>query len=170
MTRIRALPVITGIGAAVLLACHYQGTPVPMRGPATDVKALAGEWSGEYASAESGRSGCILFTLSADGDTARGDVIMVPAATGPVCAVDNPTGNDNVAPTSEALTISFVAVTGNKVRGRLDPYKDPVCGCTLATTFEGTAKGDRIEGTYRSRHIEGGGLVTGRWWVERRKK
>jgi hypothetical protein len=65
-----------------LAACGVSHTPVPMVGAATDVSALIGQWSGDYSSAESGRSGSISFTLRAAGDSAFGDVVMVPSASG----------------------------------------------------------------------------------------
>src|SRR6266496_4333197 len=66
----------------LLAACAASQLPVPVIGPAGDVAALAGEWAGDYSSAESGRSGSISFTLRAAGDSAFGDVVMVPAAWG----------------------------------------------------------------------------------------
>ncbi|HEX9610830.1 MAG TPA: hypothetical protein VF978_03000, partial [Gemmatimonadales bacterium] len=65
-----------------LAACAASQTPVPVIGAATDVEALAGAWVGEYSSAASGRSGSISFTLRAHGDSAFGDVVMIPAAWG----------------------------------------------------------------------------------------
>jgi len=40
---------------------------------------LTGEWAGDYSSVESGRSGSISFTLRAAGDSAFGDVVMIPS-------------------------------------------------------------------------------------------
>src|SRR2546430_1224221 len=68
--------------AVVAAACSSARPPVPMVGQARDVAALAGDWVGEYSSAESGRSGSISFTLRAQGDSAVGDVVMIPTGYG----------------------------------------------------------------------------------------
>lgn len=67
--------------AAVLLAgCASRPAPVPVIGPRSDLSALVGDWSGEYNSPETGRSGSIAFTLKSGKDTAFGRVVMVPKA------------------------------------------------------------------------------------------
>src|SRR5438094_722114 len=112
--------------------------PVPLAGTARDVAALAGRWEGSYSSAVTGRSGSISFTLSATGDSAFGDVIMIPHGLGrPLQALDRqgPTGAAGTQPQSAVLTISFVRVAGGRVTGRLAPYADPETGAQLSTTF-----------------------------------
>ena len=68
----------------------------------------------------------------------------------------------------QPMSIRFVLVNGTQVTGGLNPYKDPDCGCTLTTTFEGTLRGNDIEGTF---HSEGSNLghipQDGRWRVKR---
>lgn len=153
--------------AYVAVACGGSGTPVPVAGTASDLNALAGEWSGEYSSSESGRSGSIVFRLTAGTDSATGDVVMSPqfqrrgAPQEPSPLV--------TPPAPQVLAISFVRVAGGRVSGRLAPYRDPSCGCLLATTFEGALKGDVLEGTYLSRHGETGEVQQGRWQVTRRR-
>src|SRR2546428_8302678 len=69
--------------AALVTACAAAHQPaVPLAGTARDVAALAGQWEGSYASAATGRSGSISFTLSAGSDSAFGDVIMIPRGWG----------------------------------------------------------------------------------------
>lgn len=159
------------IAAVVVLgACAGAATPVPIAGTATDLQALAGEWSGEYWSAETGRSGSIVFRLRAGTDSASGDVIMSPAR-GPRGAPQEP----NAAPAGQApaapqvLAISFVRVEGGRVSGRLGRYQDPVCGCDLFTVFEGALKGDTLEGTYTSRHAGTQQVQSGQWLVRRQR-
>ena len=118
--------------------------PVPVSGEFTDMSALAGEWSGEYSSAETGRSGSILFRLTAGTDSATGDVVM-HAMTG------GPRGNDpsqpGAAPTPpQVLSIRFVHIQGGRVSGKLDPYIEPTCNCQLVTVFEGRLNGTKLEG------------------------
>ena len=66
--------------AVAVAACGTRQAAVPVVG--RDVALLVGEWSGFYESAETGRSGSILFSLGAESDTARGDVVMIPAGSG----------------------------------------------------------------------------------------
>src|SRR5881396_280037 len=65
-----------------VVACGGSHPPVPLVGTAAEVSSLIGEWSGDYSSAESGRAGSIKFTLRAAGDSAFGDVVMIPTAWG----------------------------------------------------------------------------------------
>ena len=64
--------------ALALAACASSQTPVPVVGARADVAALAGRWDGSYSSSTTGRSGSISFTLTARGDSAYGDVVMIP--------------------------------------------------------------------------------------------
>jgi hypothetical protein len=138
-------------------------------GTATDLAALAGEWSGEYSSSETGRSGSIVFRLKAGTDSATGDVVMsVPTWTRRDVPGEMPPPGGQ-GPVPQVLAISFVRVEGGRVSGRLAPYTDPVCGCTLLTLFEGALKGETLEGTYSSRHSATGEVQRGRWAVTRQR-
>jgi len=53
-----------------LTGCAARPSPVPLQADANALATLAGEWSGEYSSAATGRSGSIVFTLAAGRDTA----------------------------------------------------------------------------------------------------
>jgi hypothetical protein len=158
-------------------SCPLRSAPVappdlrfPFVGASSDVSALAGEWAGDYSSAESGRSGSINFTLKAATDSAFGDVIMVPAGLGrplqPWRGGENMTGAAQ-SPTPSVLTIRFVRVEQGHVSGTLDPYADPQTGARLLTTFSGELKGNTIAGTYTTR-LQSGDTQTGRWSVQRR--
>lgn len=136
---------------ALVAACATSRTPVPMIGPARDVAALAGEWAGDYSSTASGRSGSISFTLRPAGDSAFGDVIMIPAGWAQ----------------PEVLTINFVRVEAGHVTGTLAPYADPQTGARLLTTSSGALTGNTIEGTYTTR-LPSGETQAGRWKVMRR--
>lgn len=164
--RLRFLTLRLGL-LGTLAACSGSQSPVPMVGRQADISQLAGEWLGEYSSVESGRSGTIVFTLTAGSDTASGDVVMTPqfVTRGPAAQ----TGQPPTPPqTPRAITIKFVRVSGGQVSGALDPYPDPTCGCQLHTTFIGRLVGDTLSGTYRSRHIETQEIQQGRWRVVRK--
>jgi hypothetical protein len=160
--------------AALLAGCKSLQTPVPVIGPKLDLSVLVGDWSGEYTSPETGRSGSISFTLQAGKDTAIGSVVMVPKAQNqPIMAggaVDRPTVMSTATQKpGELLTIRFVRLEGSQVLGTLDPYRDPDCGCQLATTFRGEFKdATTIEGTF---NIVGSGMEhlpsSGHWKVTR---
>ncbi len=105
-------PILPTLFILTLSACGASRTPVPLVGASTDISALTGEWAGDYSSAESGRSGSISFTLRAAGDSAFGDVVMIPKAWGRALvpwAQPNAAGG-NQAPTATVLTIRFVRV------------------------------------------------------------
>ena len=152
-----------------LLACHSAPSqPVPMVGAPGDVSALVGEWDGTYDSEDGTRTGSIDFHLKAGVDTATGDVLMVPRDWGrPLESYDRPAGVVPDVPPARSLTIRFVRVQGDTVSGRLDPYRDPVCGCRLLTVFRGVLKGNRLRGTYETLHEESGKTVLGTWKAKR---
>lgn len=145
------------------VACVGPGLPVPVRG---SVEPLVGEWVGEYSSRKTGRSGSIVFTLEAGKDTAKGDVLMVPAnieLPPPVLKTDDPNYRN-----PRVLKISFVRCEGSEVTGWLDPYLDPDTGEKTATTFDGLIKGDRLEGTFASYLELSGRRRVGKWIVTRK--
>jgi hypothetical protein len=153
---------------SVLIACGGGQSPVPVVGREADISKLAGEWSGDYSSGETGRSGSILFTLKSGTDTATGDVVMTPryAAAGPTQA--GPPSPQSAPQPSQAIDIKFVRVTGGQVSGSLAPYTDPTCNCPLHTTFVGRLVGDTLSGTYSSRHENANDVQQGRWRVVRK--
>jgi len=162
-------PTLPTLLVLALTACGASRAPVPLVGASTDVGALTGEWAGDYSSAESGRSGSISFTLRAAGDSAFGDVVMIPSAWGRPLVPwrgENATGA-NQQPASTVLTIRFVRVEHGHVSGTLDPYADPQTGGRLLTTFSGELNANQITGTYTTR-LTSGGTQTGRWTVQRR--
>lgn len=151
------------------LACSANPDPVPVVGSADDLRALAGEWAGEYGSSETSRSGSIVFRLETGKDTATGDVVMIPSGSR---APLHPMHGDEVAeqnvPASQLLTIQFVRVDAGRVAGELQPYHDPVCDCALHTTFTGRIAGDSIVGTYSTSGARDERRTSGWWRVLRR--
>lgn len=152
--------------SVLLAACRVDPMPVPVEG---DIAGLAGEWTGDYHSDESGRMGSIIFSLTAGTDTAHGEVTMVPRE-----HQEQPRDPAQVPevwrPRPLILSIAFIRATGGSVTGRLDPYRDPECGCMLETTFSGRLVADTLSGTYTSLHQEMGRRVHGVWRVVRSKR
>ena len=156
-----AIPALLGL---TLCACATVPMKVPVAG---NTSALAGKWNGEFRSADGARAGSIMFDLRAGQDTAHGDVLMVPRDWK---LQHNPVEDRNATqshPHPELLAISFVRVSGNFVRGTLEPYRDPVCGCRLHTVFDGELKGAVIEGTYQTYHVDTHEKREGTWMVKR---
>ena len=154
--------------ALTAAACTARQASVPLVGAAADVNALVGQWAGEYSSTETGRSGTISFTLRAVGDTARGDVVMIPRGWNrPLQPWRDATVRPMEQPSAEVLTIRFVRVTGNEVSGELAPYRDPGCGCALYTRFVGRLQGDMIEGTFTTLQGEDAREQRGTWSAQR---
>ena len=158
--------------ASVATACSPKQTPVPLVVTSGSVAALVGDWAGEYSSTETGRSGSIMFQLSSVGDTAHGDVVMVPRMRAlQVPAQERQPIAADARALPEPLTIRFVQLDGGRVSGSLAPYADPACGCTVNTTYEGRfTDADTIEGTYRTLGVRPGHEPTaGRWKVTRQR-
>ena len=160
----------------VVGGCSGAPAPVPVVGAPADLGRLAGEWSGEYQGETSGRSGTIVFKLSAGADTAFGDVLMIPRERREQrLPTQDPSTGLPIPRAPEVLSIAFVRAAGGGVTGQLDPYRDPECDCTVITRFEGHFRGNALEGTYSSRHVgggvgEGGGETRAGTWKITRKK
>lgn len=159
-----------GIMAALMIGglagCGQPGMPVPVLG---DARTLEGEWEGEYRSDGTGRFGSILFRLAAGADSARGDVIMIPAIGAEVPQPDRvPSEAVVMRKQPQALAISFVACEEGEVSGKLAPYRDPDTGAKVETVFLGRIVGNRLEGTFTS-YFQDGSRATGRWWAERQQ-
>ena len=156
---------------AALGGCTARQRAVPIVGAPGDVSALVGQWVGEYSSTETGRIGSISFTLRALGDTAHGDVVMVPNGwSQPLQPWRDETTRAAERPRPEVLTISFVRVTGNEVSGELAPYRDPGCDCALHTRFVGRLNRDVIEGTFTTRQGQLAQEQRGRWSAKRARE
>lgn len=156
---------------AVAAACATASPPVPITGETPAIQRLAGRWTGRYESPVTGRFGSISFELQAGSDTARGDVQMIPAGRSqPLHAMERDRSgawiDDSRSP--HFLTIRFVGVSDGRIRGCLDPYRDPDTGSVLLTSFRGVVSGDSIVGTFESSTESSGVRATGRWWVTRR--
>lgn len=167
-----ARPKVTVVVAVALLAaCASNPPPVPLQAGSDDMSLLRGEWRGRYWSDQTGRHGSIRFELTAAGDTARGDVVMVPADRDarlvPVGIEDEP---DVSAPSSgpSFLTIHFVRSEEGRLQGTLDAYEDPETGHPLVTTFRGEITGDSIGGTFTSYDRIAERRAEGTWFVRRR--
>ena len=156
---------------AVALACASKPTPVTISGDPSDRASLAGKWSGEYQSPSTGRTGSIVFNLSASGDAANGDVVMIPRGYGKALMPFNQGTAAGAAMqntnNSQVLTIKLVRVSGDTVSGVLDAYRDPQCDCPVETTFTGRLSGDTIEGPFTTRGTQANAPQTGTWRVKR---
>ncbi|HEU5217255.1 MAG TPA: hypothetical protein VFU23_01250 [Gemmatimonadales bacterium] len=158
--------IVVGIGLAAL-ACRYRPQPVPVWGERADVAKLAGEWEGEYSSTESRRTGSITFMITAQGDSAFGDVLMpVPAGEEALRPIDPAQAHLTHARSADLLSVQFVTITGGRLRGELEPYIAPDCECVVRTVFTGTVTGNTIAGTYLTT-TPWGGRQEGRWRVAR---
>jgi hypothetical protein len=163
----RSARTILPLGAAALAAaCATTPASVPLRGEAAELSSLEGEWRGEYSSGATGRSGIIVFQLTAGEETAKGEVWMTPKRNRPEPgSYVDPLGMDD----SQILTIRFVAVEDGFVTGSIDPYTDPETGGVLLTIFRGRLEGDVIEGSFVTEVEASGDQATGHWKVQRKK-
>ena len=163
--------VLVGLLAVGLASgCGTVQSPVRVFAGKTELQKLAGDWFGEYVSATTGRQGYISFSLKAGTDSAYGSIVMMAPQmeerNQPFLYNDEP--RFSLKPV-RILTMNFVVVDGNHVRGTLEPYLDLQCNCTVSTIFDGLLQGDDIAGTYTSMGSSTGTVTNGIWNVKRRK-
>lgn len=157
------------VGVLIVGACATNPPPFPVEGDSRSLTQLEGEWAGSYAGLESGRSGSIVFRLEAHTDTAFGDVLMIPRNSDRVRDGSNVDGRHPSIDAPQPIAIRFVQVQADSVRGQLDDYRDPDCGCQLRTVFRGQVAADRIQGTFETWHLESGQRQSGTWHVQRQE-
>jgi hypothetical protein len=158
--------------AVALSGCAWRQTPVPLTADARSLDLLTGSWAGDYTSVQTGRTGSITFELVSEDSSAYGDIVMLARPRDPeISQTDRRPAVPIIRPVMEPLKIRFVRAESGRITGTLDPYKDPDCGCTLITTFQGEfTSRNRIEGTFFSRgddiaHVP----AEGKWSVTRQK-
>jgi hypothetical protein len=157
--------------AVVLAACAAPPPPPPVSVDANrkDLDALAGEWSGDYFSGATGRTGSIRFTLNAEEGAVYGTVLMFPQGRSSAMEPANRQAPGPDAPRGgQPLSIRFIVIEDGVVSGTLEPYKDPDCDCFLSTTFTGRVHGDVIQGGFVSHGGPGRVTQDGRWKVTRK--
>ena len=157
---------VVSIALVLVSGCSVLHSPVPVVVETGDASALAGVWEGSYRSADTGRSGSIHFELTAEADSAVGEVVMTYLDEGVSFFPRDPEQGPHME--AEVLTIRFVRLSADRVSGTLDPYPNPGCGCTLATTFEGVVEDGTIEGTFVARSPEHSHVQRGTWQMVRR--
>ena len=160
--------VMLAVGAA---GCSWRRTPVPIISESGSTALLVGSWTGEYSSAQTGRSGSISFDLDSEKDTAYCDVVMTPKVGNFRVATETPEKQAIVQPAfPEPLKMRFIRVGDGRVSGTLEPYTDPDCQCTVTTTFEGTFYDpNKIEGSYITQGSATYKTTSGKWKVIRKK-
>lgn len=157
--------------AGLLAGCHSAMPTVTVQGDPESIATLAGRWEGTYESEKTGREGTLQFELTRAGDSARGEILMMPAWT------DEPyQGSQRGEPrerrpvrTPTLIPITFVKIEDGQVLGQLDPYIDPDCDCRVTTSFIGSVDGDQVRGIFAIRGMKTW-LAYGEWRAERVKR
>lgn len=170
----RTTLIIAVVGAIVWIpGCALRAPRTEVTADDLDLSPLVGQWSGEYNSEATGRTGDISFVLRSGEVAASGRIEMVAREPeNVIVSPDRPMVNGKLTvPSKRLLTIHFVREEGNKVIGLLDPYTDPECACRVTTTFEGAfVNGRTIEGTYNTISAELAHVPTGGQWKVTRAK
>jgi hypothetical protein len=153
--------------------CAGSLPDIRLEGAPQDIRALVGEWAGEYAG-EGGdrRRGNILFRLAEGDDHAHGDVLMTSFSPSQVFGLGSRPDAfgrwDDDHERSEFLSIHFVRVDRERVSGALDPYWDPERGCWAMTVFEGRLTDNAMIGRYQTMFSLPLRNASGTWNVARR--
>ena len=167
----RAISITAFVVAVSAITCARQTPGIQVSSTDFDVNPLVGQWRGTYSSNATGRSGTIAFTLLAGESSASGNVVMIPRPDSLLTPEERAMLENVATPARQVLSIHFVQKQGGSVHGTLDPYRDPDCGCTVTTTFDGAfTRGPAIEGTYATVPSVAGGTVTGGTWKVTRVK
>jgi hypothetical protein len=164
----RHLPPLFLALLAGVVACNPPMPKVSVEGEPEAIDALAGRWEGSYESEKNGREGTIQFDLTAEGDTARGEVLMMPAWSSEPYQGSARGEPRERRPVREPaiLSIRFVRAQQGQVLGTLDPYIDPDCGCRVTTNFIGSVDGDEARGVFAIRGMQSW-LAYGEWRARR---
>ncbi|HYC32657.1 MAG TPA: hypothetical protein VEB59_10255 [Gemmatimonadales bacterium] len=154
------------LGYLLVAACSMApaGAPIPLEGPAPEMEALAGTWTGRYWSdrGQGGGHGSIEFRLEPGNARGRVEMHLAPG----LRHGDDP--EQHLARrTCTTIDIEFVRLDAGGLRGTLAPYWSPECDCRVLSVFEGRRDGHRITGTFLTRREGGGQVESGRWLVER---
>jgi hypothetical protein len=155
-----------------LVACAGNPRPVTVLASRADWEILAGRWRGSYTSSVPNRRGLIDFTLSASGEQAFGDVLMIAQGTR-VPYRPYPPGDPRLAPIdaayTELLTIKFIRAEKEQISGTIASYWDPDRNCQASATFLGAVQARTIEGTFTSACEDGVRQIHGTWQVTRER-
>ena len=137
----------------MITACAPSRTVVPVLATSHELQQLVGNWSGTYSSA-TGSNGTITFVLTAQSDSAFGEVTMLDDRQHRAYVPNAPPLSEEDQLThKQILPIRFIRLSGNRISGELAAYIDAVSGCTMTTTFEGYLVRDEIRGSFTSRYV-----------------
>ena len=155
--------------AAVASACHpaMQSQPVGLQGNRSDIRRLAGTWTGEFHNRHTGKVGTIFFDLRADSDTAYGRVTFNHVTPVAACAdMTRPQESTSIV-VPIVLRFGALAVFKGSIGGWLQPYRDPDLLCWMDTWFEGRLVRDTLSGSFFSRRTDTDSVRQGSWWAAR---
>ena len=146
--------------------CRSQSMPVRLQGDPVAIASLAGRWTGEYWNGAGGRGGSLAFELRAGSDSLYGDVTMIDTRGQQLHPADPMDVHQMHVQAAQGLRIDFASIQADSVRGTLEPYVAPDCGCVVSSTFFGRVQGERITGRFETRNA-GRVLAEGSWEMKR---
>jgi hypothetical protein len=147
--------VICALFAVTLVGgCGPSGKrAVTVKGQDTDLMSIAGRWYGTYEASGGGRKGTVTFELYKGTRVAEGEVVM----------------NADSPELAKTLSIEFVSVGRNEIRGKIGPYEAPNKQ-KVTTVFRGKVHGDKITGAFVTKTVDGVEAQRGKWKVVRKEK
>ena len=161
--------------AALAVSCSSTpkspAPPIRVGGESKSLNALVGRWEGTYTNPTNGRTGTIVLEF-VSGKEAHGDILMIPQGSN----VRKPSAEETLRTMPRVLEINFIQAEGDVLSGTVGPYEDPDSHCAAHTAFQGTLRGDTIEGTFRTECLDSQRrpdsnlpATTGSWRVTRKK-
>ena len=154
--------------AILLSSCAVVETPrIALEGKPKHVQAFEGTWIGSFESGQSGRAGSIEFILSADVDSAFGDVLMYTEDRNTPLWHRGDAAAPGFVSTPQWLDVRFVRLERGYMSGEMEPFFDTNCNCMVVTRFLGRKEGEQIEGGYTVRGRGTDFESTGTWGIRR---
>jgi len=142
------------IAAALLTGCATAGSNLP------ELAVLRSPWDGTFTSTNASHNGRIHINVT---EESAAEVLIVAGESLPR---GSRYWDESAAPQMFAGA-RIERTSADRVRFTLPPYREVICGCDVALTFDGVVKGDALDGSYQARTLAGAIAFEGKWNVRR---
>jgi hypothetical protein len=159
---------LAGVAVAVLAVSACVSSPgfIPLPSASENLKALGGEWRGEYTNPATGRRGNLYFALTPGEDAAAGEIVVYPHMGPGVVKWENRVTIASARYLAEVQTVRFVSYESGILTARVGPYVDANCGNVHVTTFFAEMRNGQLAGNFITRS-DAHEPHTGQWTASR---